>query len=234
MEAKQDKSANIISQGIETLIDRLKEEGVNAGKTEAEKLINEAKAKANAILNSAQEKAQALIKEAHQTILQEKKATEDALQLAARNMRLELRQNLIDRFKQEVSRIVHKELDNEEMLRQLILLIAVDSKEQLQAFKAKKTQIQLPEKVLDFEEIRNSPDLMEKDSLKELVQSITKQMLKAGMSVTINPDAQKPVGIRVYLVEDEIVLDLTEEAVSSLLIKHMQPRFRALLEGLLQ
>ncbi|KTD43631.1 hypothetical protein [Legionella parisiensis] len=234
MEPKQDKAASVISQGVETLIERLKNDGVSAGKEEAGRLIQEAQQKADKILNEAQVKMKAMLNEAHQKIQQEKKAAEDALQLSARNMRLELRQNLIDRFTQEVRRLVHKELDDKDILRQLIFLVAIDTVEQLHAFKAKNIEIQLPKKVLDFDEIRKNPELMEKDPLKILVQSITRQMLREGMSVRINQKDSQVSGIKVSLVEEEIVLDLTEDAVSSLLIKHMQPRFRALLEGLLQ
>ena len=234
MDTKQNNAPQIISQGIETLIERLKQDGVNAGKEEAEQLVRMAQEKANELLNKAQAKAKMLIDEAHQSIKQERKAAEDALQLAAQNMRIELRQNLLDRFTQEVQRIVHKELDNEDMLRQLILLIAIDTAEQLQAFKAKNIEIQLPKKVLDFNEIRKNPELMDTDPLKTLVQSLTHQMLRQGMSAKINPDVENSAGVRVYLVDEDIVLDLSEEAVTSLLIKHMQPRFRALLEGLLQ
>ena len=228
------KTSTVISQGIETLIERLKQDGVNTGKEEAEKLVSAAQEKANELLNKAQAKSKALLEEAHQTILQEKQAAEDALKLAAQNMRLELRQNLMDRFTQEVNRLVHKELDNEDMIRQLIILVASDTVKQLDAFKAQNITIQLPEKVLDFNEIRQDPTLLDKDPLKGLVQSLTHQMLKAGMNVKINPNSEKSPGIKINLVDEEIVLDLTEEAVSSLLVKHMQPRFRALLEGLLQ
>lgn len=234
MEPKDDKAANMISQGVETLIERLKHDGVNAGKDEAARLIREAQNKANKIHNEAQAKSKAMMAEAHQLIQQEKKAAEDALQLAARNMRLELRQNLMDRFTQEVKRLVHKELDEKDTLRQLILLVTIDSLEQLQAFKAKNIEIELPTRVLDFDEIRKNPELMKNDSLKTLVQSLTRHMLSEGMSVRLNQEDKPMVGIKVSLVDEEIVLDLTEEAVSNLLIKHMQPRFRALLEGLLQ
>ncbi|MGL5741105.1 MAG: hypothetical protein ACRCXC_00405 [Legionella sp.] len=54
------------------------------------------------------------------------------------------------------------------------------------------------------------------------------------MNVNVQQEENKTTWIKVHLVDAEIVLDLTEDAVSSLLIKHMQPRFRALLEGLLQ
>lgn len=234
MDAKQTSATTLISQGIETLIERLKQEGVAQGKDEAEKIINAAQIKANELLNNAQHKAKILLDEANQSIAKEKKATEDALALAAKNMRLELRQSLMDRFSQEVRCLVHKELDNEDMIRQLILMLTNDSAKQVQDFNAQHIELQLPEKILDFEAIRKNPDLLNQDQLKGLVQSITHKMLKEGMSVQIHPDSKKSAGIKVYLVDEEIVLDLSEEAVSALLIKHMQPRFRALLEGLLR
>ncbi|RUR08347.1 hypothetical protein [Legionella sp. km772] len=234
MDAKQINPANVISHGIEALIERLKEEGVARGKEEEERIINDAQIKANDLLNNAQKKAKSLVDEANQSIQKEKKAMEDALALAAKNMRLELRQNLMDRFSQEIRRLVHKELDNEAMIRQLILMIASDSVKQIQDFNAQKMELHLPEKILDFEDIRKNPDLLAQDQLKNLVQSLTHKMFKEGMSVQVNPDSRKPAGIKISLVDEEIVLDLSEEAVSSLLIKHMQPRFRALLEGLLQ
>lgn len=233
MDTKNNESA-LISHGIEELIERLKQEGVSAGKEEANQLINQAKAKADTLIHQAQIKAKSLLDEAHQQIEREKKAAQDALQLAAQNMRLELRQNLMDRFTQEVKRLVNKELDNSEMIRQLILLIAGDTAKQLSSFKEQKIELELPDKRLDFNEIRKNPELLEKDPLKLVVQSLTHQMLKEGMSTKINPNLERSPGVKVHLVDDEIVLDLTEEAVTSLLVKHMQPRFRALLEGLLQ
>ncbi|MGL5741104.1 MAG: hypothetical protein ACRCXC_00400 [Legionella sp.] len=173
MEPKQDKAANLISQGVETLIERLKQDGVDAGKEEATRLIREAQEKANKILNEAKAKSKTMMEGAHQSIQQEKKAAADALQLAARNMRLELRQNLIDRFTQEVRRLVHKELYAKDMLRQLILIVATDTAEQLHAFKAKHIEIELPKRRLDFDEIRKNPELLAKDPLKILVQSLT-------------------------------------------------------------
>lgn len=232
MESGKNNAPELISQGIETLIGRLKEQGVKAGRDEAAQLIREAQEKANKIVSDAQNKANKITQEGRDLILREKNAAEEALQLAARNMRIELRQNLIDRFTQEVKRLVHKELDNEAMVRQLILLIGAQSAQQLDAFHAQHIELELPEQVLDFNEIRKNPDLLQADPLKPLVQSLTRSMLKEGMS--ISPHAHSEAGIKVRLLNEEIVLDVTEEAVSQLLVKHMQPRFRALLEGLLQ
>jgi V/A-type H+/Na+-transporting ATPase subunit E len=38
-------------------------------------------------------------------------------------------------------------------------------------------------------------------------------------------------GIRARLVDDDMRIDLTESAITELLLRHMLPRFRALLRG---
>lgn len=229
-----DNKNEIISHGVEALIERLKNNGVEAGKTEADTLIKQAREQADKILNDARDEANMLLKNAHEKIQQEKQAGIDALELAARNMRLELRQLMINRFKEEVKRLVHKELDNEAIIRQLILLLTIDTAEQLQKFKESEIEIQLPEKVLDFDKIRNNPKLLENDPLKKLVQGTTSSMLRAGMSLKVNTENKREVGIKVRIVGEDIEMDLTEAAITEILLKHLQPRFRALLEGLLQ
>lgn len=224
----------IISQGIESLIEQLKTEGVTAGKIAAEKIIKQAQVESDKTLNQAREDAKILIDQAHDEIQKEKRAVEDALSLAARNMRLELRQLLINRFKEEVKRLIHKELTNESTIRQLILILTMDTAQQLQEFKEKEIEIQLPEAVLDFDKIRKNPKLLENDPLKQLVQGATSQMLKKGINLTVRTDNNNIVGVKVRIVDENIEMDLTEEAISELLFKHIQPRFRALLEGLLQ
>lgn len=224
----------MISQGIETLIARLKAEGVAAGKNQADSIIKEAQEQAKQILNKAQAEAKTLLAEAHDKINKEKNAVEDALQLAARNMRLELRQLFINRFKEEVKRLIHKELTNEETIRQLILLLTLNTAEQLQSFKKNEIEIQLSEQSLDFESIRKNPKLLENDPLKQFVQGVTSQMLNNGVNLVVRTGNQNFVGMKIRIVNEDIELDLTEEAISDLLLKHIQPRFRALLEGLLQ
>jgi V/A-type H+/Na+-transporting ATPase subunit E len=230
---KNDNKNEIISHNVESLIERLKNNGVQAGRTEADNIMKQAQEQADKMINDARDEADLLISNANKKIQQEKQAAMDALELAARNMRLELRQRMISRFKEEVKRLVHKELDNESIIRQIILLLAVDTAEQLQKFKDSQIEIQLPEKALDFDKIRNNPKLLENDPLKKLVQGATSEMLRAGMNLKVNTD-KREVGIKVRIVGEDIELDLTEEAITEILLKHLQPRFRALLEGLLQ
>jgi V/A-type H+-transporting ATPase subunit E len=54
-------------------------------------------------------------------------------------------------------------------------------------------------------------------------------MLREGMSFGVADDGE--AGVRVRLVDDDVRIDLTESAISELLLRHMLPRFRALLRG---
>jgi V/A-type H+-transporting ATPase subunit E len=234
MNKNTNADAKLISQGVEALIDRLKSDGVNAGKDEADKIVRQAREQANQIINQANAEAKKMINEAHQHIQQEKKAAEDALQLAARNMRLELRQTLIDRFKDEVKRLVHAELQNEKTIRQLILMLTCQSAEKLQQLHDKSIEITLPKTVLAFEEIKQNPTLLKTDPLKHLVQGVTSEMLREGVTLKVNTLNQTETGLTVKIVGSDIQMDLTESAITEMILKHLQPRFRALLEGLMQ
>lgn len=222
----------MISKGVQELIDQLHTQGVEAGKQEAENIIQAAENKAQKILNDARIQSEILLKEAMVKIEHEKKSAIEALALAARNMRLEVRESLIQRFKSEVQRLIHKEMVHEEMLSQFILMIAANTAEEIKAFKAKNIEIQLPAILLDLEKARQNPDLLKNDALKPLIQSLTKKMIGEGITFVVDED--KPlVGIKARLVNEQIEMDLSEEAVGALLLKHMEPRFYALLEGIL-
>jgi V/A-type H+-transporting ATPase subunit E len=54
-------------------------------------------------------------------------------------------------------------------------------------------------------------------------------MLREGVSLGAADGLQ--AGIRIKLVDQNMQIDLTESAVSQLLLRHMLPRFRALLRG---
>lgn len=233
MKTKHEGETKLISQGVEALIDQLKMDGVNAGRQEADSILQSARDEANSILNQARQEAKQLMDQAGERINREKQAALDALQLAARNMRLELRQGLIDRFKEEVRRVIHKELTNQDTIRQLILVLAVHTAEQLHQFKNEKIEIYLPVSVLEFDQIRNNPKILEGDPLKQLVQGITSQLLREGVHMNINSEEEAEPGIKVRIVDKDIEFDMGEDAITSLLMKHLQPRFRALLEGLL-
>ena len=57
-------------------------------------------------------------------------------------------------------------------------------------------------------------------------------MLRAG--VTFSAADDMTAGLRVRVQDKDVTFDLTEAAVAGLLLQHLQPRFRAILEGIVK
>ena len=54
-------------------------------------------------------------------------------------------------------------------------------------------------------------------------------MLREGIEII--PTSEVAGGVRVRLVGEDLEIDLTSEAVSSMLLKHLLPRYRGILGG---
>jgi len=61
------------------------------------------------------------------------------------------------------------------------------------------------------------------------VLGISQRMLREG--VEIIPSSEVSGGARVRVVGEDLEFDLTDEALSKLLMKHLLPRYRSILEG---
>ena len=57
-------------------------------------------------------------------------------------------------------------------------------------------------------------------------------VLREGVRFAPSDDPQ--VGVSVRLIDKDIKIDVTDKACASLLLDHLQPRFRAILEGVVK
>ena len=64
---------------------------------------------------------------------------------------------------------------------------------------------------------------------RQTVLEITSEMLREGIELV--PASDVHGGVRVQVVGDDLEIDLSDEAVSALILRHLLPRFRAILEG---
>ena len=62
--------------------------------------------------------------------------------------------------------------------------------------------------------------------------SIAANLLREGVRFEVADDID--AGLLVRLVDDAMVIDFTDETVTALLLEHLQPRFRALLQGIVK
>ncbi|NOC92975.1 hypothetical protein [Ruegeria sp. HKCCD6604] len=219
-----------IAHGVDALIDKLRNDGVAAGQAEAEKLRAEAKTEAARIVAEAKREADELKKKARTETDNYRAAGEEALNTAMRDAVLTMKAGLTDRFKADVERLVTKEMSDPELLRQMILEVVGRAGEG--ANLNGRVSVVLPARVATQEDIKQNADDIQSGKLTKYVLGLTAKMLRENVELHAADDVQE--GIRVRAEDQGVVLDLTEKAVASLLMEHLQPRFRAVLEGVIR
>ncbi len=218
-----------LSSGIDALIQRLKQEGADEGHAEAKKLIADAEARARELLAQAEAKAKHRTDDATEEADRLKRAGEEALKVAMRDAVLELKEDLSGRFAQQVQGVVAKLSTDEELLKRMILAVASRSREEAGIDNVKQLEIILPRTVVGLGDLRRNPRELREGPLSQFALASAADMLRAGVSYTRSSDDAG--GIRVVLKDAQVLVDLTDAAVAAVILRHLQPRFRALLEG---
>ncbi|NOQ65325.1 MAG: hypothetical protein GQ582_12515 [Methyloprofundus sp.] len=227
-----DPHAKATSSGVEDLIQRLRKQGVEAGQERAENIVLDAQKRAEWIIEEAELEAKQLVDQAKKQSDAFQKSGEDALKLATRDSLLKLRDTLLGSFSKEVQRVVGQKMDQEIFLERLILQLAGKVREQLDLDSKDNISIFLPNNAVGVDELKNNPDELKAGSLTHFTASIAADMLRKGVSIDVADDIKG--GISVRLKEDDMVVDFTDETLSILLLEHLQPRFRTLLQGIVK
>lgn len=97
---------------------------------------------------------------------------------------------------------------------------------------AERIEVVLPTDVVGLEDLRRDPEALRAGTLTYFAAAVGRERLREGVSFTAGEPGLH--GIRIRLVDRDVEIDLTEEAVAELLLEHLQPRFRALLEGIVR
>ncbi len=211
--------ANQVSSGVQELIARIRNEGVQSGRDEADHLVQEAQKRAAEIVEQARAEADRILTQARAEIDRESKSARDALQLAVRETVLEFRADVTQRFSNAVKGLVAKELTDTDFLRQMILAIAARSVPD-------EAQNRTLELLLSDELFPADDDGQQ--SMRDFIVGLTSQIVQAG--IELKPAGHNQPGILLRLVGEDLQVDLTEEALSAMLLSHLLPRFRAYVE----
>ena len=220
------------SSGVEALIERLRKEGVKAGRAEAARIELAARQRASEILTEAEAKAASIVENARQEAKRLCTGGEDALRVAMRDAVLKLKAQLAERMSDQVKRLVAKELSREAFLERLILEVAGRARDEAGVDRGEPVQVLLPRELVGIEELRRNPLELRAGSLSHFVLSLSADVLAEGVTFAV-ADAPGP-GIRLYLKDRDIQIELTDAQVARVLLEHLQPRFRAILEGMVK
>lgn len=211
------------SAGVQDLISRIRDEGVESGKQEAGRLVSKAQLQATRLVEDARTEVEELRKKAHAEIANEKNASLAALKLAARDTSLQLEADIVSAFEGYVKRLVSPALRDPELIQALVLVLAGHAVEKF----VKDQEIRVFVSDVLFKEAGESSELDER--AKQAVLGITGEILREGIELI--PSSEVEGGARVRLVGENLEVDLTQETVHKVLMKHLLPRFRAILEG---
>ncbi|MHC4321492.1 MAG: hypothetical protein ACYST3_04375 [Planctomycetota bacterium] len=199
-----------ITSGVQELITRLKDNGVKAGRDEAQRMIKDAQEKAVNIVAQARAEAEELLKSTRAEIEVEKNTAKESLKMAIRDTELMLESKLKTRFAEHVKHLISSELEDKEFLKQLILKITSGS-------------------CSDIPENKELILLVSKEKLDPLVLEISGTVLRKG--IEIKPSETVNAGILIRMKGEDVEIDLSDNAISEILLKYLLPRYRAILTG---
>ncbi|QDY71196.1 hypothetical protein [Qingshengfaniella alkalisoli] len=215
--------------GIKELIERLRQEGVEEGEAKAAQLVSEAETRARQILGKAEAEAKSVRDAARAEAERTRQGGEEALRAAMRDTVLKLKDTLSRQFSEQVSGTVSRLARDDEVLKRMILAVAARSREDAGVDDAAVLDVVLPRSTVGLDELRRKPEELKEGSLTHFVAAAAAEMLRDG--VTFERAGDDADGIRLVLKDEGLVVDLTDRAVADMILRHLQPRFRALLEG---
>lgn len=221
-----------VSSGVEKLIDQLREEGVSAGEKKANQLVEEATLKSKAIIQQAKNQASTIVTEAKVEANKIKKGGEDALEIAMRDIVLKLKGRLSEVVGDRVQHLIGAELAQEAFLKELIIEVAGRARNEANINNSSEVEIKLPKTLIGLDELRHHPLELEEGSLSHFILNIAADVLREGVTFAESDNSNQ--GLAIYLKDRDIVVDLTEERITEVLLEHLQPRFRAIIEGMVK
>lgn len=220
----QAESTKIISSGIQELINRMHEKGVAAGKEEGLKIVNEAENRAEWIISQAKEEAAQIKRQAEKDAAFIRHAGKDSLEMAFRDIKLKLKDNLSAQFAAQLKRLIQHEMQDPDTLKKLLIQAASKSR-----VPDEKMTVLLPAHALGVEELRQNPSSIEQGALMEILSDVAKKLFESGVTFTLSDKVA--AGFVFVLRDGDILIEVTDKSLAELLLAHLQPRFRALLEG---
>jgi len=221
------ETQEIISAGVKELIDKLRKDGVESGQSKADEIVSAAEKRAVDIVEKAKKQADKIISEAKKESLFIQQSAHEAIEIAANNAICSLKENLLNNFSKKIQQSIELEMEDQGLLSKMILEVA----RQHNLSEVKDIEVVLPEKYVLIEDLRKKPEELKQGSLAYFVALNAKKMFSDGVSFKV--DKQLDKGVKFILKNNNIDLVLDDEAVALMLLNHLKPRFRALLEGLI-
>lgn len=199
-----------MAEELESLIEKINEEGIKAAEAKAKAIEEEARLLAKGIIEKTQKEASRIASDAKDKSARLEESTKASLKQAARDVILSLRKEINAMLDKLISSHVHKMLSGEEMA----VLIASMIKDY--ASKGERRVIVTLKKE-DLEKL-------EKGLLNEL-----KGELKKGVTLKATDDIRG--GFRISYDEGRSYYDFTDQAIAEYIVSYLKPSLTEILKG---
>ena len=192
---------------LDSLIEKIKKEGIDEAQHSADEILKEAKQKAAKIIDDAKKQAAREVEEGRKKIDQYKATADADLRQAARNAELLLKERIIALFDAVFKREAAKTL-KPEVMKDIILTIVKSWAKDANA-----------EVVLSSNQ---------KKKLEEILFAGVKEDVKK--SVTLKASADVTSGFRIGMKGSEVYYDFSDEAIAEVLKSLINPNLKAILD----
>jgi len=182
------------------LIAKIKSEGVEEARRQADEIIRKAQEEADGIIKKAKEEAEKIIAEADQKASLRQKNAKAAINQAARDVTLRLKEELTRLFEKALLRQIQETLDTDTVAQLIVELVRNWS----------------PEKEL---EVTVPPEAKEK--LEKLLLAKIKEEAKKG--IVIKVDERLTKGFYIGIKEDNLYYDFSDESIFESLKVFLSP-----------
>jgi len=216
--------SNLEASGVQELINRLRDEGVASGQSEAERLLAEARVRSMEMLDQAKSESESIVAKANAEAESIVTNGKEALRLASRDVVLRVHEACNEEFRNRLKRMVQFKLADQKLLEKVILEIASKVRpETSQATQLLLSPASVPEEAL-AKEVSN----VQPGSLAAFVLGLSADILREGLTFGLSDDPSPSV--RVKIVNDDVQFELTDETITAVLMQYLVPRYRAVLQ----
>ncbi len=194
---------------LDSLIQKIKEEGVQEAKRRSEDIVSRAERDARAIIEDAQKTKEAIVQKGQREAANLKKNGEEALRQASRDVLLSLRQKITELFDRIIKSKVSEQLSPESLKKIIIKVIENFRKEE----------------GLGIEILLSEQD---KKALEDVFLKALKDELRKGVTLKVSAGIER--GFRVGEKGKNFYYDFTDEAIAEVFKVYLNPKIAEILD----
>lgn len=193
---------------LDVLIEKLKQEGIDEGRQNADQIVKEAETKAGGIVEEARKQAEKIVADAKKQADQFEANSKLALQQAARDSELLLKAKITELFDRAFKTEIAESLDAD-FMKGIVLKLTEEWGEE--------TAVEI---------VLNEADLKKLEGV--LFSGVRKELKD---SIILRPSADVSAGFRVGLKGEDMYHDFTDESIADVLKLFLKPQLKKILDG---